>query len=223
MRTNLVMATWGTKHVVVDIAALLRYLITLLVVFKTAVSHLFLHQKQKFGGSCMKKTFIIYTLHQSLLSSTPHEDEIGRILHPCWDNKCTLFSSGNLKGKANLEELSVDGRMNFIGSYERRVTECGLNSFSTGYGPVLNPSQYGNIRLVSLQDGEYPEYCFVITSARKTLPHASSQVSQSVSCSVSDWRVMKRNVSLKRKLESSKRRNHLRHSPNKHLYNSFRG
>jgi len=31
-----------------------------------------------------------------------------------------------------------------------------------------------NIRLVSLQDGEYPEYSFVITSARKTLPHAST-------------------------------------------------
>lgn len=80
-----------------------------------------------------------------------------------------------------MEELSVDGRMNLIGSYEIRVAACGLNSFSRGYGPVLSPCQYGNIRLVSLKDGEYPEFCFVITFARKTLPHASSQVSQLVS------------------------------------------
>jgi hypothetical protein len=50
----------------------------------------------------------------------------------------------HLKGRDHSENLSIDGRIIWNGFWENRLGRCGLDSFSSGQGPVAGYFEYDN-------------------------------------------------------------------------------
>jgi hypothetical protein len=64
----------------------------------------------------------------------------------CW--------SEDVKGKYNLEDIGVDGRV-ILDCILRRVGSCGLDASGSGYGSVAGCCEHGSEALGSIEGGKF--------------------------------------------------------------------